>query len=98
MANYEIRLSLDELMGDSSPEVMVEFWNSKLNRGKGDMQFISFVTSSGRGKGYDTVRSQADADGDGILDARDNTLLIALANAFVGIDTLIKKKKVKKPS
>ncbi|QQQ50648.1 hypothetical protein JJQ97_25700 [Pseudomonas syringae] len=98
MANYEIRLSTDELMGDSSPEVMVEFWNSKLNRGKGDTAFVSFVTSSGQGKGYDTVRSEVDADGDGIMDARDNTLLIALANAFVGIDTLIKHKKVKRPS
>ncbi|PIO92746.1 hypothetical protein CBI55_16785 [Pseudomonas syringae] len=98
MANYEIRLSTDELMGDSSPEVMVVFWNSKLKHGKGDTAFASFVTSSGTGKGYDTVRSEVDADGDGMMDARDNTLLIALANAFVGIDTLIKHKKVKRPS
>ncbi|MBP0939984.1 hypothetical protein V2K64_18605 [Pseudomonas alliivorans] len=30
MASYEVRLSIAEIEGDDTPEVIVEFWNSEL--------------------------------------------------------------------
>ncbi len=94
MANYEVRLSSAELEGDATPEVLVEFWDSEAvnerTGRKGDVAFTAFVTASGNGDGYDTVKSKADIDGVEGIDGKDDAILIELAKAFTKMNLSIK--------
>ncbi|MEE4675984.1 hypothetical protein V2K57_15250 [Pseudomonas alliivorans] len=94
MATYEVRLSIAEIEGDDTPEVIVEFWNSELpNRKpdqKGDTEFTAFVTAPAKKAPYDTVKSKADVDGNKKTDAADDKILLELVNAFMKMDLSIK--------
>ncbi|MEE4574523.1 hypothetical protein V2J92_15450 [Pseudomonas alliivorans] len=94
MATYEVRLSIAEIEGDDTPEVIVEFWNSELPHRKpdqkGDTEFTAFVTAPAKGAPYDTVKSKADVDGNQKTDAADDEILLELVNAFMKMDLSIK--------
>ncbi|TKJ63778.1 hypothetical protein [Pseudomonas viridiflava] len=94
MANYEVRLSVEDIEGDDTPEVIVEFWNSELANERtgtrGDIEFTAFVTAPGKGVPYDTVKSKADVDGNQKTDAKDDDILLELVNAFMKMDLSIK--------
>ncbi|MCF5706674.1 hypothetical protein GIV19_05155 [Pseudomonas syringae] len=94
MANYEVRLSVEEIEGDSTPEVTVEFWNSELfnerTGKKGDTEITAFATAPRKGAPYDTVKSEVDVDGAPGIDAGDNKRLLDLVNAFMKMDLSIK--------
>ncbi|WP_229636516.1 hypothetical protein [Pseudomonas syringae] len=54
------------------------------------MAFTAFVTASGNGDGYDTVKSKADVDGVEGIDGKDDAILIELAKAFTKMNLSIK--------
>ncbi|KPA87396.1 MULTISPECIES: hypothetical protein [Pseudomonas] len=78
MAKKEIRLSLEDIDNNGSPEVLVEFYEGN------ELVFASAVSSSGEDKTYDTVNVRVDMDEDGDLDADDERHLLSLCQAFAG--------------
>jgi len=83
MSKLEINLSLDDMDGDKSPEVLISFVEYKDR--VATITHSSAVTSSGKNGVYDRVTAGADVDGDGVYegDADDTQALIQLAQAFV---------------
>ncbi|MEB0076464.1 hypothetical protein QN386_05910 [Pseudomonas sp. CCI3.2] len=77
MAAKEIRISIEDLDRDGSPEVLLEFYSGK------ELEFSTSVSSSGKNENYDKVDVKGDADGDGDFDAQDDKLFISLAQAAV---------------
>lgn len=77
MAKKEIRLSLEDIDNNGSPEVLVEFYENE------ELIFASAVSSSGGDKTYDTVNVRVDMDEDGDMDADDERYLLTLCQAFV---------------
>ncbi|QHF00957.1 hypothetical protein N015_00455 [Pseudomonas asturiensis] len=87
--NYEVRLSIEEIHGDDTPEVLIVFWDSELDNPrtgkKGDVGGSAYATAPGKGMPYNTIRSKSDANSDGHIDAIDDALLLELANTFMKI-------------
>lgn len=89
MANYEIRLSMEDFEGDGIPEILVQHWN-------GDkMDGMAYVTASDKDKGFDTVKSGADINEDGVTNTQDITAILALAQAYAVMNLSIKPKEEK---
>ncbi|MDO7899607.1 hypothetical protein [Pseudomonas citrulli] len=79
MAAKEIRISIEDLDRDSSPEVLLEFYLGK------ELNFATSVSSSSKNGDYDRVDVRGDADEDGDFDATDDGLFIDLARAAVAL-------------
>ncbi|WP_339479019.1 MULTISPECIES: hypothetical protein [unclassified Pseudomonas] len=79
MAAKEIRISIEDLDRDGSPEVLFEFYSGK------ELDFSTSVSSSLKNGRYDKVDVKGDADGDGDFDAQDDELFIQLAKAAVAL-------------
>lgn len=79
MAAKEIRVSIEDLNRDTSPEVVLEFYSGKV------LDFATSVSSSKKNGTYDTVDVKGDADGDDDYDARDEELYINFARAAVDL-------------
>jgi len=79
MAAKEIRISIEDLDRDSSPEVLLEFYTGK------ELDFSTSVSSSSKNGKYDKVDVKGDADGDGDFDAQDDELFIDLARSVVAL-------------
>ncbi|TWC13677.1 MULTISPECIES: hypothetical protein [unclassified Pseudomonas] len=76
MAKKELRLSKEDIVGDSSPEILLEFYKGKT------LQFATFLSASKKNGAYDTVNVKTDTDGDGDMDKQDEKTLLELAKAF----------------
>jgi len=82
MTTKEIRVSLEDMDLDGSPEIFIEYYAD------GDFEFSITVSSSKKDGNYDKVNGAGDADGDGDFgDEDDNARYIDLAQAAV---TLLK--------
>ncbi|SCW84636.1 MULTISPECIES: hypothetical protein [unclassified Pseudomonas] len=79
MAAREIRISIEDLDRDSSPEVLFEFYTGT------KVDFATSVSSSSKNGKYDKVDVKGDADGDGDFDAQDDELFINLARSVVAL-------------
>ncbi|MGN8343507.1 hypothetical protein ACLEJQ_07865 [Pseudomonas sp. SMV71] len=79
MAAKEIRISIEDLDRDSSPEVLFEFYTGK------ELDFSTSVSSSRKDGKYDKVDVKGDADNDGDFDAQDEELFINLARSAVAL-------------
>ncbi|SDX53333.1 hypothetical protein SAMN05444064_12430 [Pseudomonas syringae] len=89
MANYyEIRLSMEDFEGDGIPEILVQHWNGD------EMDGMAYVTASDKYKGFDTVKSGADVNEDGVTNTQDITAILALAQAYAVMNLSIKPKDV----
>ncbi|MCI0995360.1 hypothetical protein HNO91_17350 [Pseudomonas corrugata] len=76
MAKQEIRLSKEDIDGDSSPDILVEFYKDEA------LQFATFISASKTNGAYDTVNVKTDTDADGDMDVQDENALLELAKAF----------------
>jgi hypothetical protein len=76
MAKQVIRLSKEDIVGDSSPEILVEFYIDT------KVQFATFISASKANGAYDTVNVKTDIDSDGDFDVQDENALLELAKAF----------------
>lgn len=87
MTNKWLNISLEDLDGDKSPEVLIEYYDEGDEDTKGKKpKFAVSVKSSKKNGVYDSIEGGADADGDGDYgDADDVKAYTALANAFVKI-------------
>ncbi len=65
MSTKEIRISLDEIDGDASPEVLIESYDGKA------FEFAISVSSSKKNGIYDKVNGSGDANADGDIDEKD---------------------------
>jgi len=79
MAKKEIRISIEDLDRDNSPEVLFEFFTDK------ELSFATSVSSRSKNGDYDRVDVKSDADEDGDFDAKDDELFIDLARAAVAM-------------
>ncbi|UZE22385.1 hypothetical protein LOY67_20450 [Pseudomonas sp. B21-056] len=76
MAKQEIRLSKEDIVGDKSPEILLEFYKDQT------LQFATFISASKANGAYDTVNVKTDIDADGDMDVQDENALLELAKAF----------------
>ncbi|WP_367598848.1 hypothetical protein [Pseudomonas fulva] len=65
MTTKEIRISVEDIDRDESPEILIEFYEG------GDIEFSISVSSSGGNGVYDKVNGKADANGDNQFDEED---------------------------
>lgn len=65
MATKEIRTSLDDIDGDTSPEVLIESYTGA------ELKFSISVSSSRKDGTYDKVNGRGDANTDGDIDEKD---------------------------
>lgn len=79
MANYEVRLSTEDLEGDDSLEVLVEFYEGK------ELSYVASVSSSNKDGVLDKVSGDTDIDGVQGHSEQDDEILIELATAFTKI-------------
>ncbi|RLU09867.1 hypothetical protein CS078_00180 [Pseudomonas prosekii] len=79
MAAKEVRISIEDLNKDGSPEVLLEFYTAN------ELDFSTSVSASKKNGVYDRVDVKGDADGDGDIDAEDERQYIALANAALAL-------------
>ncbi|GAB7530491.1 hypothetical protein PS3A_29020 [Pseudomonas sp. 3A(2025)] len=76
MASYEVRLSTEDLEGDDSLEVLVEFYEDK------ELSYVAYVSSSKKDGVLDKVSGDTDIDGVQGHSEKDDEILIELATAF----------------
>lgn len=79
MANYEVRLSAEDLEKDENPEVLVEFYENK------DIAYVAYVSSSNKDGVLDTVSGDVEVDGVQGHTRQDDEILIELASAFLKV-------------
>lgn len=79
MASYEVRLSTEDLEGDDSPEVLVEFYEDQ------NLSYVASVSSSNKDGVLDSVSGNTDIDGVQGHSEQDDEILIELATAFTKI-------------
>ncbi|EST15630.1 UNVERIFIED_ORG: hypothetical protein J2W65_000896 [Pseudomonas parafulva] len=65
MTTKEIRISVEDIDRDNSPEILIEFYEG------GNTEFSISVSSSGGNGVYDKVNGTADANGDNQFDEAD---------------------------
>ncbi|MBA1189337.1 hypothetical protein G7Z99_09785 [Pseudomonas entomophila] len=75
MATKEIRISLEEIDGDTSPEVLIESYAGK------ELEFSISVSSSRKDGTYDKVNGSGDANADGEIDEKDKDAYCNFAQA-----------------
>lgn len=71
----EIRISLAEIDGDTSPEVLIESYTGQ------DIAFSISVSSSKKDGIYDKVNGRGDANADGEMDEKDKEIYRNFAQA-----------------
>lgn len=76
MATKELRMTLEYVDNDRSPDVVLEIYKGK------KLQFATFVSASKKSGPYDTVNVKTDIDGDGDMDRQDEKAILDLAKAF----------------
>lgn len=79
MANYEVRLSTEDLEDDDSLEVLVEFYEGN------KLSYVASVSSSNKDGVLDKVSGDTDIDGVQGHSEQDDEILIELATAFTKI-------------
>ncbi|WP_434771537.1 hypothetical protein [Pseudomonas entomophila] len=75
VGSKHIRIFLEDIDKDKSPEVFIEYYNGE------EFDFSITVSSSGKNGVYDKVNGSGDADGDGDIDEQDKKIYKTIAQA-----------------
>lgn len=93
MNRYELILALEDIEGGGDPEVSITYSSSvgdPRDEPQGLLRYemvgATYVVSTENNGVYNKVRSEVDADSDGVIDIKDEQILCALATAFARLN------------